>query len=531
MPRYLLISGMHLEPETHHPIDRRPSPARVAHERPGFAAHCPILEIDRNPDIDYSVRAGQPSRALKNRAIAMTAGMALFIIDALLVTLVWPLTFWLAVRGAAGEAGWLQILIFAASDLLFLYALGLYRRDVIVDIQTSLGRIPLVVAIAVVAAGFVTMALGWVLSPALFPAPNWAALFIAATVSFTACAMSARLAFPMLRRHRLFRPRLLVMGAGKRAWDLVWILRSQGRNLQYDVTFVHDETFGAVDPRLAADPANHIVSASGNLLEIAGRARADQIVVAPDERRGMALEALIGCKTAGYPVLHYMRFLEKEVRRIDIKRLDLTWVLYSDGFYFGPLDRALKRILDITVSLLILTVFSPILLLGMLAVRLGDGGSVFYKQERVTLGGRKFQIQKLRTMRMNAESGGAVWAAAGDSRITRVGAFLRRSRIDELPQLFNVLIGDMSLVGPRPERPEFIEELAKQLPLYVERHAVKAGMTGWAQINYPYGASLDDARSKLSYDLYYVKNFSIFFDLLIIMQTLRVVIWPGGGVR
>ncbi len=237
------------------------------------------------------------------------------------------------------------------------------------------------------------------------------------------------------------------------------------------------------------------------------------------------------CRSAGYPVLQYMSFIEKEVRRIDIKRLDLTWVLYSEGFNFGPLDRALKRILDIGASLAILIPLLPFLLLAMLAVWLDDGGPVLYRQVRVTKGGRPFQIMKLRTMRVDAEKSGAVWAAAGDSRITRVGNFLRRSRLDELPQLFNVLKGDMSLVGPRPERPEFIEELARQLPLYDERHAVKAGLTGWAQINYPYGASLDDARSKLSYDLYYVKNFNIFFDVLIVMQTLRVVIWPGSGVR
>jgi lipopolysaccharide/colanic/teichoic acid biosynthesis glycosyltransferase len=134
-------------------------------------------------------------------------------------------------------------------------------------------------------------------------------------------------------------------------------------------------------------------------------------------------------------------------------------------------------------------------------------------------------------MRINAEAAGAVWAAAGDNRVTPVGRFLRRTRIDELPQLFNILKGDMSFVGPRPERPEFIENLAKQLPLYHERHAVKAGLTGWAQVNYPYGASLDDARSKLSYDLYYVKNFNILFDLKIVLQTLRVVMWAGSDVR
>ena len=169
------------------------------------------------------------------------------------------------------------------------------------------------------------------------------------------------------------------------------------------------------------------------------------------------------------------------------------------------------------------------LLPAMRAVWLCDRGPIFYRQERVTLGGRRFHILKLRTMRTDAEKNGAVWAAAKDNRITPIGGFLRRTRLDELPQLINVLKGDMSLVGPRPERPEFIAELAKQLPLYQERHAVKAGLTGWAQINYPYGASLDDARSKLSFDLYYVKKCSLLFDLMIVMQTLRVVIWSGAA--
>lgn len=450
----------------------------------------------------------------------LTAGSALFILDAMLIAIAWPMTMWLAVNRA--QHGPFQALVFAVIDLSFLFALGLYRRDSIADTTRALGRVPLVVAIGVAASNVLTAALGAVVSPGLF---IWALL------CFTGCAMLARIVFRVLRHHRLFRPHLLVVGAGERAWDLNWILRGQGEHLQYDVTFVHQESFGNIDPRLANDADNRIVSTSGSLLDIANRIHADQIVVAPDERRGMALESLIMCRSAGYPVLQYMSFLEKEVRRIDIKRLDLTWVLYSEGFYFGPLDRALKRILDFVASLAILVALLPFLMLAMLAVWLDDHGPVFYRQVRVTKGGRHFHILKLRTMRINAEAGGAVWAAASDSRVTRVGAFLRRSRLDELPQLFNVLKGDMSLVGPRPERPEFIDELAQQLPLYHERHAVKAGLTGWAQINYPYGASLDDARSKLSYDLYYVKNFSIFFDVLILMQTLRVVIWPGSGVR
>ena len=179
-------------------------------------------------------------------------------------------------------------------------------------------------------------------------------------------------------------------------------------------------------------------------------------------------------------------------------------------------------------SLLILVPTSPLLLLAMAAIRLEGPGPLLYRQERITRDGRVFNILKLRTMRVDAEANGAVWAGVDDERVTRVGRFLRRSRIDELPQLINVLRGDMSIVGPRPERPVFAAELARRIPLYNERHMVKAGLTGWAQVNYPYGASVEDARQKLSYDLYYVKNFSILLDMLIIAQTVRVLLWPSG---
>ena len=450
----------------------------------------------------------------------MTAAWALFLIDLLSVLIGWPSVPWIA--GMDWQRDWFQLLTFPVINLLCFYALGLYRRDSIADTSKALERVPVIALIAVAAASLATIILGWAFS---------LTLCIVGAICFAICAVLARLAFAALRRHSLFRTRLLIIGAGKRAWDLVWILRTQGRYWQYDLTFVHEDGFGEIDPRLASDPGNRIIIASSNLLKVASRARADEIVVAPDERRGMALKSLISCRAAGYPVSEYSSFLEKEVCRIDIKRLDLAWMLYSDGFRTGRLTAVFKRIFDIVGSLVILAPVSPFLLLAMLAVWLGDRGPIFYRQERVTRRGRHFKILKLRTMRVNAEAGGAVWAAAKDSRITPVGEFLRRSRLDEVPQLLNVLWGDMSLVGPRPERPEFIEDLAKMLPLYNERHAVKAGLTGWAQVNYPYGASLDDARSKLSYDLYYVKNYSLFFDLRIVMQTLRVVLWPGSGVR
>ena len=449
----------------------------------------------------------------------MTAGTVLFLIDALIVAISWPLT--IHVFGPGADP--LQAVGFALLDLLFLYALGFYRRDILADTERANHRAPLSVTLAV-AATMVLSALMGEMPPVR--------LAVLALFCFTGSALMARYLFPLFRRNALFRPHLLVIGAGKRAYDLLWVLKSQGRHLQYDVTFVHQDKFGPIDTRLLDDPANHVITISDNIRDIAERVFADEIVVAPDERRGMTLDSLISCRTAGYPVWQYMSFLEKEAGRIDIKRLDVDWVLYSEGFSVGPLGRGLKRLTDILVSLIIFALSLVLLLPAMAAVWLQDRGPVFYAQDRVTQGGRKFRILKLRTMRTDSEKGGAVWAAAADNRITRVGRFLRRSRIDELPQLFNVLKGDMSLVGPRPERPEFIEKLAEQLPLYRERHAVRSGLTGWAQVNYPYGASLDDARSKLSYDLYYVKKSGFFFDLLIIMQTLRVLIWPGAaGVR
>jgi sugar transferase (PEP-CTERM system associated) len=345
-------------------------------------------------------------------------------------------------------------------------------------------------------------------------------------VAFALAGFGARIVFFALRRHRAFRRHLLIVGAGRRAWDLVWLLRKESSTLTYDIAFVHDPSMGEIDARLAEHSADRIFPASEGFLEIARKFGADQIVVAPDERRGMAVEALLACKTAGFPVTEYIRFLEKEIRRIDLKRLELSWMLYSEGFTFGLIDRALKRTLDIAVSGTLLLITLPFLLITAIAIKLDDGGPILYRQARVTRHGRIFNIMKVRTMRLDAERDGAVWAAERDPRITRIGTFLRRTRIDELPQLINILKSDMSFVGPRPERPEFTEKLAARLPLYDQRHIVKAGLTGWAQVNYPYGSSLNDARSKLSYDLYYVKNFSILLDLLIILQTVRVVLWP-----
>ena len=461
-----------------------------------------------------------------------TTGTVLFALDAVLIAAVWPLVLAIS-RPDALNLFMLPTdsrgLGYPAFDLLLLFAMGLYRREAILEAGRSLTRVPLVVGM-----GGGLEVLASLIQPLLIPGAispggrDQAVLFSLAAVTFTFCAFLARLIIDVLIRRRVLRRRLLIVGAGQRAWDLLHMLGREGSSLHDDVTLVHDR-LEHVDPRLLAERPDHILCPDDfDVVSAALAVDADLIIVAPDERRGMNLERLLECKKAGFPVIQYLSFVEREIRRIDLKRMELGWLVYTDGFTFGALDRFLKRGFDLTVSSLVLLLTAPLILAGMAAIRVEGAGPVLYRQERVTLDGKVFSIMKLRTMRVNAEAAGAVWAAAKDNRITKVGSFLRRARIDELPQLVNILKGEMSFVGPRPERPMFVKELAEKIPLYNERHMVKAGLTGWAQINYPYGASIDDARSKLSYDLYYVKNFSILFDFVILLQTLRVVLWPSG---
>jgi sugar transferase (PEP-CTERM system associated) len=212
--------------------------------------------------------------------------------------------------------------------------------------------------------------------------------------------------------------------------------------------------------------------------------------------------------------------------------LQPSWLIFSDGFRYGWLRVITKRMFDIGASGALLFFAWPVMVLAALAIVIESGGRgpIFYRQVRVGENWRLFQLIKFRSRRVDAESNGPQWATKNDSRVTRVGAFMRKTRIDELPQLFNVLKGDMSFVGPRPERPMFVEQLSQNIPFYSERHRVKPGVTGWAQICYPYGASEEDAQQKLQYDLYYVKNYSLFLDLLILLQTAEVILW-GRGAR
>lgn len=271
-----------------------------------------------------------------------------------------------------------------------------------------------------------------------------------------------------------------------------------------------------------------------SLVEFTHEVGADEIVVAiPDRREKVPTPELLDCRIRGIQVSDFSTFVERVEGRVEIEGLNPSWMIYSDGFSSAaPIQRNIKRLFDIVFSSTLLVLTMPIIVVAALAVVSESAGPVFYCQTRVGAGGRHFKLWKLRSMRNDAEADGvARWADARDNRVTRVGRVLRRLRIDELPQLYNVLVSDMSFIGPRPERPEFVELLTREVPFYNYRHNMKPGISGWAQIHYPYGNSFDDAIEKLKYDLYYIKNTNLALDFLVLLQTLRVIIWPNAGTN
>ena len=321
-----------------------------------------------------------------------------------------------------------------------------------------------------------------------------------------------------------FRRRVLVLGSGLRAQRL----RALGERPESGFAIVGyiamnegDKHVEEAIPRSAIHDLNRFVENLG----------VSEVVLALEERRNaLPLKDLLRIKTAGVHVNDFSSFLERETGRVDLDTVNPSWLIFSDGFSSGrAVSSAAKRIFDVTASSLLLLGTFPLIALFALLVKLDSRGPAFFRQTRVGLFGVPFELIKLRSMRTDAEAQGAQWAKKDDPRVTRVGRLIRKLRIDELPQAWSVLKGEMSFVGPRPERPQFVEDLEDKLPYYAERHMVKPGITGWAQINYPYGASIEDSRHKLEYDLYYAKNYTPFLDLLILLQTLRVVLWHEGA--
>ncbi|OYX91895.1 MAG: sugar transferase, partial [Novosphingobium sp. 35-62-5] len=321
-----------------------------------------------------------------------------------------------------------------------------------------------------------------------------------------------------------FRRRVLVLGAGARAERL----RQLGERPEAGFAIV-----GYIGMSSAAPVVIEAIhrDAINNMTRYVENLGVSEVVLALEERRNaLPLKDLLRIKTTGVHVNDFSTFLERETGRVDLDTVNPSWLIFSDGFSSGrALSSAAKRIFDIAASLLLLSLTLPVIVLFALLVKIDSKGPAFYRQRRVGLYGQTFNVIKLRSMRIDAEVAGAQFAQENDPRVTRIGRFIRKVRIDELPQTWSVLKGEMSFVGPRPERPEFVAELEEQLPYYAERHMVKPGITGWAQINYPYGASLADSRHKLEYDLYYAKNYTPFLDLLILLQTLRVVLWSEGA--
>jgi sugar transferase (PEP-CTERM system associated) len=323
-----------------------------------------------------------------------------------------------------------------------------------------------------------------------------------------------------------FKRRVLVWGAGRRAAQIAKRLRRRTDQRGFRIV-QYIETPGDAP----AVPMARPVQSPYDLVRLALRHRVEEIVVAMDDRRaGFPTAELLECRLRGIEVTDLLTFLERESGRVSVELMHPSWLIFSQGFRCDFLRLTSKRCFDIGVSLAILLVTLPIALLTAALVFLEDRGPIFYRQERVGQNGRRFAMFKFRSMRVGAEGAGqAVWAAHNDARVTRVGSVIRKLRIDELPQVVNVLIGHMSFVGPRPERPVFVEKLGQAIPFYPERHFVKPGITGWAQVRYSYGASERDAREKLEYDLYYVKHHTLAFDLMVLLLTVEIVLFRIGS--
>ena len=435
----------------------------------------------------------------------------------------------------AAEAGWvvrahqinmfidplvtraIPLLTFAISLQTAMVAVGVYGIDSLLSLRFAAARLLVAVSLGVI-----------FLSTIFFVFPGttlWRSNSLYAMAFAFLLLVLVRALFGKLLGSEGFKRRLLVLGAGPRAARIRALAAEKGVGF---IVVGHVAMNDCVPVIPTAINREHIE----NLAEHATLLNASEVVLALEERRNaLPFNDLLRVKTTGVHVNELTTFLERETGRVDLDTVNPSWLIFSDGFSSGRrLSSFAKRIFDIAASLLLLVLAAPLILITAVIVKLESRGPAFFRQTRVGLYGEHFNLLKLRSMRKDAEvAGEAVWAQKDDPRITRVGKFIRKTRIDELPQTWNVLKGDMSFVGPRPERPQFVEDLEARLRYYAERHMVKPGITGWAQINYPYGASLEDSRHKLEYDLYYAKNYTPFLDVLILLQTFRVVLWPEGA--
>jgi sugar transferase (PEP-CTERM system associated) len=416
-------------------------------------------------------------------------------------------------------AMWPQALLFSLVMVTSLLALGLYSARQ----RARVGGVAVRIGVAL-GAGILVIALFFYMLPGLWIGRG---ILLIATGGAVAGLVLSRIVFSRLVDESLFKRRVLVYGSGKNAASIANLRRRSDRR--------GFNLVGYVQPEGEANSMARelVIEANARLAELCKKYDVDEVVVAMDDRRrNFPILELLECRLAGIDVSELLTFLERETGRVRIDVLNPSWMIFGEGFRRDPIRRFSSRTLDLLASSMILLVTWPVMLVTMLAIKLEEGWNapVFYAQQRVGLGGRAFDVLKFRSMRTDAERDGkAQWATKGDARVTRVGAFIRKVRIDELPQIWCVFMGHMSFVGPRPERPSFVAELSEKIPYYVQRHCVKPGITGWAQLCYPYGSSEQDALEKLQYDLYYIKNNTLLFDLAILLQTVEVVFMGQGG--
>ncbi len=410
-----------------------------------------------------------------------------------------------------------QILTFAVALSAAMVAVGAYGVEALQSLRFAMARLLVAISLGVILISVLAF---------FFPgATLWRSNSLYAMIIAAGMLIGQRILLGEMMGGDAFRRRVLILGAGPRAARIGELASRRG------ASFIIVGNVGMNDgAEVVAGSVNR--NDIPNLAAHVERLGASEVVLALEERRNaLPLADLLRVKTTGVHVNDLSSFFERETGRVDLDSVNPSWLIFSDGFSSGQMVASFaKRLVDIAVSLLAIVLFAPVILLTAAIIKLESPGPAFFRQRRVGLFGEHFEILKLRSMRQDAEVGGkAVWAQKDDPRVTRVGAFIRKVRIDELPQAWSVLRGDMSFVGPRPERPQFVLDLEARLPFYAERHMVKPGITGWAQVNYPYGASIEDARHKLEYDLYYAKNYTPFLDILIILQTVRVVLWHDGA--
>ena len=436
---------------------------------------------------------------VESRKLGFFVGEQLALLGAFIVTA-------LAVaHGLGAGADWIRIVIEAACATAALQ-IALYLAD-LYDFKVAYQDAPKAARL-LKAIGATTIVCG--LGTLLIPGPSPAkAIAVAGLGGACTVALALRAVLPDLGRIAALRARVFVIGQGTQAASILQ------REIGLDG---HSEVVGTA-----------AIETSG----LAARARArgaDVIVVAVDDRRGLNVRELLACRLAGLEVIDATTFAERALKKIPVDLVKPSDLVFSDGFARPAWLLAGRRLVSLLASLVLFILAAPVLLLVSIIIKLDSKGPVFYTQERVGMGGRNFKMMKFRTMRTDAEANGIKWAQKNDSRVTGIGKYLRRFRIDELPQILNVLKGEMGIVGPRPERPEFVAKLRVQIPYYDLRTLVPPGITGWAQIRYPYAASLEEAREKLHYDLWYVKHLSVLLDCSILFHTAKVVIF-GRGAR